>query len=309
MDPNNPPAPPPPPPPPPLVPPSPAPTTDPVQPVEVLPVSPTANTNTPNITPSGRGPKIFIGLIVVTLAIGALIGAGVLATRLAKNTRQTVSSPTPEAVVDEMPDFAGITISENTITIAKVHGKYCLGYKGKVYLPQEADSYEPKLTVPDDPNAIPWKGLVDPPTDVVDTQNSHNEVFSFKAYPDSSGFVFIMRWPKAGGERFEMFNFSNNTLSPVMTFDPTLKELAYRVPKIYQLSPNGQLAALNMFDCWECEREYPQTLLVNVISRQNKVLGQTSYFKWVSNGDYEYKDYIAGRALSTIPIKNGKFNF
>jgi len=290
----------------------------PVQPIPepeamTSPPTPVLPTSVPPTIPVERSKRKKFLLLGIALF---LIVSGVGAIALFIPRLQTVTAPiethipTPNKKPDEMSGFtSGIPITENTVQVTKADGKYCLRYKGKVYLPQQQGEYEPKEVFPEDPEIYQWHGLVDPPGDLAIKTTFKDEIFGFKAYPDNSGFMFIMRWPKEKSDHYEVFNFNDNSVSPVASFTPSLQELVYRVPKIYQMSPGGNLVSLHMFDCWECERHYPQTFLLNLSSKQTKVIGQTSYFSWKENGQYEYKDYFVNQDPSTLPLKTGAFNF
>lgn len=72
-----------------------------------------------------------------------------------------------------------------------------------------------------------------------------------------------------------------------------LKESGFNwYPIISNISSDNQRAAFNLLNCWECESDYPQTMIYDLERKREKNLGKVSDFRWLTSDQFEYKDYI-----------------
>ena len=132
--------------------------------------------------------KPFFILIILLAVLGGAVYAGFMLFDRYKGAlpkHQGQEQETSEHTVETFPEFPAIPIAENTVAFTKVDNKFCLRYKGKIYLEQESGSYDPRLVPSDTPAGdYPWYGLVDIPEE--------SEVFSFKATPSNKSFIFTI---------------------------------------------------------------------------------------------------------------------
>jgi hypothetical protein len=208
-------------------------------------------------------------------------------------------------VFEEFPDFPGIPIGENTVSFVKADGKFCLLYKGVVYLPQDSGSLIPKREeATEEMLAFPWIGLVDAPADLPSSKTG--EVFSFKASPSNNSFVFIMRWLGSEDERYHMYRFFNNNLSELRIF--TQADGLFYAPKLSLFSLGGNFLNLSMFRCADCLTEQPESLLYYIPTGDIRNIGKVSFFEWSQDDNvYSYKEYKEGTGPAKLPLRTNEF--
>ncbi|KKQ77063.1 MAG: hypothetical protein UT00_C0022G0005 [Parcubacteria group bacterium GW2011_GWA1_38_7] len=246
----------------------------------------------PIVINQGGSKKKFLifAFSLLILVGGGLVGASLLSNKTSLNPiSQASPQPTPLTPKDdELAGFAkGIAIGPNTVSVTKADGKFCLQYKGKIYLPQELTSEIPKVVTPPDPSVYTWYGLLNAPEDLT---NQDSELFSFKASPDNQNFVFIMRWARSPQEQFEMFRFTASGVSPIKSFGLAAFEGAYWVPRISQMSIDGQFTSVHTYKCIDCTAHLPETLLFNLPQIQNINIEKVQEFEWSDAGKYSYKE-------------------
>jgi hypothetical protein len=262
----------------------------------------------PTHTVSGGKPKRgkLLVIILVLFVIITILGAGLFIFSRISGDSMPMPIATPTATAQPKPDQLtniknSIPVSDDTVSVAKADGEYYLRYKDKYYQSNDegvADLEEFNL---ENPESYTWYGL----TDITD-----GVVFDFVELPDiNPGFAFIMRYPLNGKDHYELYYYAYDEISSIASFDADPEKLVYRIPKFYSINSAGTLGGLHMYDCWECERHYPQTLVVNFITKETQVLGPTSYFNWGLDENFEYKDYVANQDPANLPLKKGGFKF
>ncbi len=220
----------------------------------------------------------------------------------------TISTPIPSPSLDYR------------VSYTSVDGEIYLKYNGKVYGKDDLNKSnrrydEPVVSGLSSRNDLDWKILLNPTNIEID---GYNELFSFKVFPDNKRFLFVMRWsrpPTGYGKTFQVFYFDGNSVS-----DPiSLQDSNYpSIPKIDQISLDGEYVSFDMYSCWNCGGHYPYELLLKIGDMSVKRIGSVSYFQWGSNGAYEYKDYIEEpcsypgpgvcfKKPETLPLKTGQF--
>lgn len=280
------------------------------QPQNVYPAPPPIPTvPVQDITPIVQGKKKFPKKLLIFLIL--LVVAGVSLFAFYKTENPVSEEENTQEVVhvfEEYPNFPGIPIKENTISFLKADGKFCLLYKGIVYLPQDSDSFIPKaMDLTEEMKAYPWIGLVDAPDNLVAEGGPGDAIFSFKETPSNRSFVFIVRWDTSEGENYHVFRFNNNNFSELRVFN-TQKDGLYYAPKLHSFSPGGNYLNLNMFRCPGCLNDVPETLLYYIPTGDDRDLGQVSYFKWREDDNtYEYKDYEEGVDPANLPLRVNEF--
>lgn len=270
-----------------------APAPTPVQGAAITPTSmPPVNTSDTNVVIKKRKfPKTIIALVLLVV-VGATA-------RFILLNKPSIPTPQPspikkELVFEEYPEFPGIPINENTVSFLKLDGKFCLRYKGKIYIPQDTGSLVPRFKTENAEMAnYPWIGLVDAPADLLVNGGPGDTVLSFEESPSNKSFVFIMSWKTEEGEKYRMFRFNNNSFSELRVF--TQKDGLYYVPRINMFSLGGNFLNLSLFRCSDCITEQPETLLYYIPTGEDRNIGKVSYFKWGEDDNvYEYKEYEEG---------------
>ena len=263
--------------------------------------------STPVQTVTGKKSKKPILIIIIVLfVIIVILGLGLVLINLSKGQNQQVISPTPTPFVEPKEDQLSniqnsIENGENTVSVASSDGQYFLRYKDKYYQVNDEGIADLESFNLENPDSYTWHGL---------TEITQGEVFDFVALPTiNPGFAFIMRYPLDGKDHYELYYYAYDEINSIASFDPDPEKLVYRIPKFYSINSAGTLGGLHMYDCWECERHYPQTLVVNFITKESQVLGPTSYFAWGLDENFEYKDYVANQDPATLPLKKGGFKF
>lgn len=287
-----------------------------IAPIPQIPQAPLVQTplesppppNAPTHTVSGGKPKkrILLIIILVLFILILLLGAGLFVFSRISGGGSQIPLPTIAPVVEKKEDALtaiknSIPVSEDTVSVAKADGQYYLRYKDKYYQANDegvADLEEFNL---ENPESYTWYGLTDIAGGVV---------FDFVDLPEiNPGFAFIMRYPLEGKDHYELYYYAYDEIASIASFDADPEKLVYRIPKFYSINSAGTLGGLHMYDCWECERHYPQTLVVNFITKESQVLGPTSYFNWGLDENFEYKDYVANQDPANLPLKKGGFEF
>lgn len=99
----------------------------------------------------------------------------------------------------------------------------------------------------------------------------------------------------------------DSTTERLAIFDITDKSNnGYNVPKINQISQDGNYVALDMYGCWYCEPGQPSVLLMDVTTKKIDRIGQVAYFNWKNNGAYDYKEYVTKPCPTALP---GQVNY
>ena len=225
--------------------------------------------------------KVAAIVLFVLLVTG---GLALAAYRLGQQSAPTTPVPTATPQITPSPtpveiDYEGIPITENTVSFAQVGSDIYLRYRGKIYTEQEEGEVEPAtVTVPE--ANYTWYGLVEAPEGLTENEE-FNRVFSFKQTSGTS-FLFVMRWGTDSSQSFSTFNFAGNEVK-TLSFDTSE---GYSVPKIAQISTDGNYAAIDLYGCWNCGGHEPET-------GANENIGRVLNFAWGENGNYTYKEYIA----------------
>lgn len=265
--------------------------------------------------PPKRGFPLKIVLIIA--AIFAILSVGIIAVALlsggddnqqpvVNNNQVFAPSPTPQAgprehVAEEYPDFQGIPVGENTVAFNKVDESFRIKYMGQIFHEQDTGSFLPREVFPENADQFQWYGLVETPDDVV----GEPKLFSFKAPPTYRSFIFIMKWDREDGERYEMYRFQDNQVTKIEEFT---KDRNFYVPIIDDFSLGGNFVSINIFSCPTCYDEEPEILLYHLPSGESRNIGRVSYFAWGDDDNaYEYKEYKAGVDPDTVPLRKNEF--
>lgn len=73
--------------------------------------------------------------------------------------------------------------------------------------------------------------------------------------------------------------------------DNKLTKGKYPLPKL--ISDDNKYIAFDVFTCWGCEAPYPTTALADIsLNNSVKELDRVSDFRWLPDGNFEYKDFI-----------------
>lgn len=244
----------------------------------------------------------FVTLIIIVLGTVLLVG-GWLFAQSKVNSKQTsqitptqsASTTTDNPATQTAGADSGIPLTKNTVSFTRDNNNVYLQYKGKIY--EEDQNGQPQQATISLPNAT-WYGLVNTP----EIATGFDEIFSFKTIPNTKNFVFVNRYdvPVSGGKVEQHVNTyyydqskpseKVELLFSAIPTDTTNKDASY--PIIGSISPDRKYVSFNMFSCWNCGGHQPETMVVNLQTKAVKRIGETSYFKWNENGNYEYKEYI-----------------
>lgn len=215
-----------------------------------------------------------------------------------------------------------VPVGPNTVRFARVEENTYLMYRGKIYDGANQDEVkEFKMVNPDN---FKWYGLVDAPEGVTPNEFMEDEVFGFKVAPDKKSFAFVMRWatpPPPKYPEYYLFYYTpfNKLRQSILVAKFTTAEKGKMgVAKIDQFSSDDKYLSLNMFGCWNCGGHQPETNLIRLLDNETKNIGRTSYFKWLEEGKYEYKDYVVIACVDPgpgecsedpekLPMKSGQF--
>lgn len=250
--------------------------------------------------------KIVLFFIAGVFIAGSLIFGGYYLGQQKQSSSQTATlsvtpSPknpllSPTTTPTTTSQDSGIPLTPNTVSFTRASGNLYFQYKGKIYT--SGDTSFPlgntQAGVPNLTNAT-WYGLINTPANAT----GFDEVFDFSQIPNSSRFIFTMRWD---------IPLANNNLRQDITvylYDPTKQSnkvetlltlsadgVGYKYPHGMEISVDGNYVAFDMYPCWNCGGSHPETMVMKISTKITKNIGKTSFFAWKTNGAYEYKDYI-----------------
>jgi len=204
----------------------------------------------------------------------------------------------------------------NTVSFTRFEGTGTyLKYRRKIY--DGTDPNTPRVVQLPDADKLQWYALVDSPPGVVPDEFMNDELFAFKVAPDIKSFAFVMRWGvNQQPQDYHLFYYTpfdkyrqSILVKKFPSNDPTKLDL---------FSADGKYLSLKLYDCWNCGGHQPETMLVRLSDNETKNIGKTSYFNWLTDGKYEYKDYVViacteetmgecSEKPEKLPLKSGQF--
>lgn len=243
----------------------------------------------------------FVLLVVVLLGSAFVAGGYMLGNKQTQKETQASLSISPTTMTSSptsTPSTAngtdtGIPMQENTVSFTRVGKNTYLQYRGKIY--GEDEQFEPQqVTLPNE-QKYTWYGLVDAPKNADHTL--FDEVFSFKTIPNTRNFIFVMRYTLPPGSKpawsLPVYYYNQAASEKLSLVLPPGSDVGTNsVPKISEISSDGDYVSFSMFPCWNCGGSHPETRVMNLKTAANKSIGKTSYFAWKTNGSYEYKEYV-----------------
>jgi hypothetical protein len=269
---------------------------------------------------------ILLFLVVIAAIVGGFyflgkqqqVGPGLTPTAVpttieAVPTGESSISPTQTTL--QVKDEAVVPVGQSTVSFARVGEDTYLRYRGKIY--DDTNQAEPHELDLQNPEQYSWYGLVDAPFGVKPNEFMEDEVFSFKVAPDKKSFAFTMRW----GTSVQYSEYYLFYYTPFDKFRQSIlvKKFPTNDPaKIDQFSSDSKYLFINLFDCWNCGGHKPETMLVRLTDNEMKNIGKVSYFNWLADGKYEYKDYVVitctqetmgecSEEPEKLPLKSGQF--
>ncbi len=253
-----------------------------------------------------RGSALFF--ILIFLAIFFLLGGVFLVFYLSNNSQKTVQDDTSliatqsaqvrnqlENLQTSQSSSSAGTTSGEKVSFVKKDGKLYFKLFNRIY-GEEGD------VVVELPNSetLSWQTLLDIPKDV-NKDSFFNEAFSFKAVPNSDNFFLVIRWDRKLTDdkwywEFPVyyFNAQERKLTLLFKTDTKSESLAFnsptfKVPRIDQVSKDGNYVSFNMFGCWNCGGHTPEYVAFDVRNKTSKNLGNIVDFSWLENGEFQYK--------------------
>lgn len=234
---------------------------------------------------------LFVLLLIISGVGGYVIGTG------NKQEIPTKNSPYSDKSLTNAASPTPYTEPSKTSFADTVD--YATGSDGQVYLRYKGD-----ITLPDNPfyRTVPsnliWTPLVHAPST---PDEAHRVVFSLQQMNGQIyEFMFVMEWDITHYDLY--IHKKDGSTEKLMAFDITDKSNeGYNVPKINEISNDGNYVALDMYGCWYCEAGQPSVLLINIQSKKVEKIGRVAYFNWKNNGVYEYKEYVTKTCPSPSP--------
>lgn len=266
---------------------------------------------------------------------------------LVKSIRVNTNTPTPTPYEPQLSPISTFT-TENPETIAETFVYYA-EKDGQFYLREESVSYDlennyhshevkirfysydqdgfPKEIIGYDKEQLiklTWNHLINQEITGVKgvTQLTNiGHIFHFIQLPNRQ-LLIVLNEEKSTENLYEkenivyLFNPETNLMHKVHSFDSQTSRFHY--PRFYSLSEDSMHLSLKLYECWGCESDYPEYFLVNTNSFETKNIGQLSYFKWLENGNYEYKELVrvpcdheiydyCEKPFADLPMLYGKF--
>jgi hypothetical protein len=229
--------------------------------------------------------SLGIFLAVGLLSFGFFLGSNQTTPSQPLQTQKNYISTRPEPSI--LP-----AITKNTVSMAIKNNILYLRYQDTLF--QEGPTGSAVTTENISQEMFSWSKLVDVP---VIMSTGQNDILSIKKLSNNN-ILFVVRSNKPAGWKLNVFYYEaiNNKISNPFSFDwPNDKEKP--VPIVGQVSPDEKYVSFNMHGCWNCGGGIPDTMVVNLGTFTSKRIGQTQYFAWKENGEYEYKEF------KTIPCE------
>lgn len=251
--------------------------------------------------------KILLSIIFLFFAAGLVYGGYQLGRRTSVNSGIPVDSLT-EISNQFTPSTQPTTIPiGDTVSFIRFADSILLRYRGIIYSPNNLVHEDP-LVVNLPNESYTWIDLVLKPKTPL---GNYPEIFSFKVFPNKQDFILVMD----GEEHYEVFYYqsSKNITSSILS---TTQKEKFAVIKIDQISLDGKYISLNTYGCWNCGAGLPEILLMNIETGKTNRLKNVTYFRWLSNGKYEYKEFKSKEGCRemdcaepdlTVPSKFGVF--
>lgn len=210
--------------------------------------------------------------------------------------------------VDEVTE---VTPFERAIRYAIDGNKILINFDGKIYEEGE-DAGFPKEIQPLTQDIV-WKDLVE--INVED--NTFKELFSFKTLPNKEDFLIVARYDFDNLHIYK-FTAKDQKFEESLFVTKEMTKTGQMFPKIVDTDTTGKYVSLNMYSCWNCGGHPSSRLLWNSETGNTKDLGFVSYFKWLDDGNYEYKEFvevkcdfegpgICNEDPKNLPMKTGSF--
>lgn len=187
---------------------------------------------------------------------------------------------------------------ENILSYTRVDGKLLFRTGEKVFQDDPEGEINTRAKTWDPSLKYPWTKLLNLKKD----KGVSARFFSFRSFPKSSDFLFVIETRPALLEGYEatfpaymVFRYSEsqseNRLSYLLSFTKTYRENFY-VAKIDQISSDEKCVSFNLFPCWTCVYDQAEKVLLDLESLSVVNIGRVSYFKWKDRREYDYKEYI-----------------
>ena len=155
----------------------------------------------------------------------------------------------------------------------------------------------------------------------------YDEVFSLKSVPDSENFMFVMRWGTKSADPSTsspidyyvyLYHMEDEHHLHMRKFSDSDSKDQYYIPKILSFAKGGEKVALQLFPCWNCGGSTTEIGLLNVETMQLVNIGKTSFFEWVDESKYTFKEYKkiectepgpgeCSEKPENLPLKTGTF--
>jgi len=248
-------------------------------------------------------PKInyrMISMFILSVVVVILVGYYIVNFQKSKEYVKETVTPTPSAIptqtASQTPIPSTISQSEKNIVFLGIfNNQVLLKYNGKIY--DDTDQYDLKI-VSVDSNSVNWMKVVEGPIN----PRGYNEPFSFKVFPGNKKAVIVMRWSRGDNDpetvseyavyKVFIYDIANQKVKEIKEMGQSANEKLYLVPKVDQISDDGQFISFNMFNCWDCGlHKNPETLLYSLVQDKTKRIGKVLNFKWLTGGTYRYKEY------------------
>lgn len=173
---------------------------------------------------------------------------------------------------------------ENTIQFSKLGRETYLKYKEIIYTYDDPQTLNPRVASLNDVD-LQWQSIL--------TTQSEIKMFGFRNFPGES-FMFITYSGGNDESAYKVYYYDGTSIRKVRLAELVSISLSgtfYKVPKIDQISADGKYVSFKMFKCWDCALHHPEIMIFNTQENKARSLGKISYFRWLENGKYEYKDF------------------
>lgn len=235
----------------------------------------------------------LVGIVILILSIG-----GILFVKNNGFLNKTTLTNTSADFTKETEATLKIYVDSN-LKYLKLGGKY---------YDLNKSPEDPLTEVP----SVTWVTVLETWKDLGKTA----KIFDYKVFPNSSALIFTLALDPTLGENetmvlYKTYSYNskraylNNNKKALLVFESIWSySHNYSVPKIGEMSKDGQYLTLYVYGCWNCGGHTPETHIIDLIHFDNnyKNLGKIGEVIWEDNGAYSYKD-------ETGKIVNGSLKY
>ena len=242
--------------------------------------------------------SIFIIIIIIILSI--IFNQKIKKKTISTTETNQISTSTPINIPTSPPT----SVFEEGIFVGYINDELYMKQNGEIYYHDKdcGHSTEDQKELAKDVNNINWLKLENPK----DMNSYRKEPFDCLFFPQFNKGIFILE--REGVPSYSVFIYDHKSeiikeIEPLRFTWSKDQKNTYNIPKIGNISKNGQSIFFYMYACWNCGGHHPEIAIYNIA--QDKIIkrvGIVSDFEWLDGNLYRYKNYKEIPCKDDYPI-------